>query len=80
MAKIQRSIRIDDSVFEWIDRYNNLRYSAGMRKLSAGDVMLDAVREYLTEHMVELKQVIAAQASGVDQLMQELKNEEKRVK
>lgn len=63
MAKVLRSIRIDDSVFAYIDSFNDLRSRLGMSRLPIGDVLADSVRMYISEQMVALKR----QASDVAQ-------------
>lgn len=55
MAMIQRSVRVDDCVFDYIDRLNALRLASGLTKLTTGEVLEDAVRYYVAEQMLSLK-------------------------
>ena len=54
MAKVLRSIRIDDSIFAYIDSYNDLRVRLGLSRLPIGDVLADSVRMYISEQMLDV--------------------------
>ena len=68
MAKVLRSIRIDDSIFAYIDSYNDLRVRLGLSRLPIGDVLADSVRMYISEQMVALKRQASAVAQDADRL------------
>lgn len=68
MAKVLRSIRIDDSVFAYIDSYNELRVRLGLSRLPIGDVLADSVRMYISEQMVTLKRQASAVAQDAARL------------
>lgn len=68
MAKVLRSIRIDDSIFAYIDSYNDLRVRLGLSRLPIGDVLADSVRMYISEQMVALKRQASAVVQDADRL------------
>lgn len=68
MAKVLRSIRVDDSIFSYIDSYNDLRGRLGLSRLPIGDVLADSVRMYISEQMVVLKRQASVVAQDADRL------------
>lgn len=68
MAKVLRSIRIDDSVFDYIERFNALRSSAGLSRVPIGDVIQDSVRFYVADQAVSLKAMALQQLQGIESL------------
>lgn len=74
MAKVLRSIRIDNSIFAYIESYNDLRVRLGLPRIPIGDVLADSVRMYVSEHMVALKRQASAVAENADRLADLLKD------
>lgn len=76
MAKVLRSIRIDDAVFQYIDSYNDLRVRLGLQRLPIGDVLADAVRLYIADQILSLKRQAASVSGDADKLKEMMNMDE----
>lgn len=76
MAKVLRSLRVDDKVFDYIDAYNDLRVRLGMQRLPIGDIVADAVRYFLSDQMVRLRRQAADVIRDLDDMSTGLRSQD----
>lgn len=75
MAKIVRSLRVDDRVFDLIDSYNDFRVQVGLSRVPQGDLIESAVRFYLADQMVSLKSLVSDIQSRADRFTDDLSSD-----
>lgn len=76
MAKVLRSLRVDDKVFDYIDAYNDLRVRLGMQRLPIGDVIADSVRYFMADQMLFLRRQAADVIRDLDDMSSGLRSQD----